>query len=332
MTRQRWRAMAMAAMVAAAAGACGRNSPSIAVRDGSESKAITGVWWLMFALAAAVYAVVGGLVIASLLRGKRKTRPESPRPARDNAFIVIGGIVVPIAILMLLAAVTVRTTTHLRNPRAGELRINVTGRRWWWEVRYPDAGVTTANEIHVPVGRQVDIRLRTTDVIHSFWVPRLAGKVDTIPDQTNDLRVTARRAGTYLGECAEFCGLQHANMRFTVIAEAPADFGRWLSRRGAVTATPSNDEQALGQVAFEREACAGCHTIRGTTASGIVGPDLSDFGERRSIGAGTVPNTPARLAAWIANAQSLKPGIIMPPFALDPREVDALVAYLESLK
>ncbi len=236
-------------------------------------------------------------------------------------------------ILALLAFVTISTTKAVRAVVPGELRIQVVGKRWWWDVRYPHAGVTTANEIHIPVGEPVDIALSSDNVIHSFWVPQLAGKVDTIPGQVNHLRLKATTAGTYRGECAEFCGIQHANMNFDVVAQPAAEFERWLARAGGGGGTsPSSDEAAQGELVFMREACAGCHTIRGTQAAGTIGPDLTTFGGRASIGALTMPNTPENLARWITDSQSIKPGNLMPPIALSPRDLQAVVAYLEGLK
>jgi cytochrome c oxidase subunit 2 len=227
----------------------------------------------------------------------------------------------------------VNTTSDLRNAAPGELRVEVVGKRWWWDVRYPDDGVATANEIHIPVGRPVDVTLRSDNVIHSFWVPQLAGKMDTIPGQVNHLHLKATTAGTYRGECAEYCGIQHAHMDFLVIADPPADFARWLTRRrGGAGLTASSDEADRGQVVFNREACAGCHTVRGTPATGTVGPDLSDFGARQWIGSLTVPNTTANLEHWIADPQDVKPGNLMPPTNLSPADLAAIAAYLEGLK
>jgi cytochrome c oxidase subunit 2 len=236
-------------------------------------------------------------------------------------------------ILLVLAVVTVHTTSALRRPSARELAIDVVGKQWWWAVSYPDAGVRTANEIHLPAGQPVDLRLTTTDVIHSFWVPELAGKEDTIPGQVNHLRFTADRPGTYLGRCAEFCGLQHAHMDISVVVETPGDFGRWLARETRVGQAPTSDEAARGAAVFQREACAGCHTIRGTNASGTVGPNLSDVGARRTLGAGVLENTDANLEQWILDAPSLKEGIVMPSFrSLPADDIAALATYLESLR
>ena len=252
---------------------------------------------------------------------------------RDDTFIWFGGIIVPVVILAVLAVVTVTTTKALRSPHRGELRIEVVGKRWWWDVNYPDARVLTANEIHIPTGRPVDLVLTSDNVIHSFWVPQLAGKVDMIPGQTNHLRLQASTPGTYRGQCAEYCGLQHAKMSLLVIADPPADFDRWLTRRSSGAGlTPTSEQAAQGELVFMRETCAGCHTVRGTQAAGKLGPDLSDFGSRRWIGSISEPNTPGALQAWIANPQTVKPGNLMPPSSLSSEELRQVTAYLEGLK
>ncbi len=333
MTRA-FRATAVVVAVTTLAGCGNGSSPSILDRAGNESDHVASLWWLMFGLAAAVYVLVAGLVLWAIARGRRRERGQAPkRGPSDGLFIWGGGLLMPVAVLAVLAVVTVTTTKDVRQPSSDELRIHVAGEQWWWDITYPDGGVRTANEIHVPVGRPVDIALSSDNVVHSFWVPQLAGKVDLIPGQTNHLRLTATSAGTYRGQCAEFCGLQHAHMAFVVIAESPQDFARWLARRSSGAGINPTDEQAAqGQRVFERESCAGCHTIKNTSAQGTVGPDLSDFGERRSIGALTVPNTPANLSRWITNSQSIKPGNLMPPIKLDSTELAEVVAYLEGLK
>jgi cytochrome c oxidase subunit 2 len=336
---QRRRAVAAATvvLVGLALGACSGNSPSILGGKGSESRSIANVWWIMFSLAAAVYVVVAAFILFALFRGRRRAAGGDGAPAEsrvsDTGFIVAGGIVVPTLILAVLAVVTVRTASELRRPDSQALRVDVVGKQWWWAVRYPTLGITTANEIHVPVGRPVEIGLQSDNVIHSFWVPQLAGKVDTIPGQRNHLRLEAREPGTYRGECAEYCGIQHANMSYLVIADEPGEFDRWLTRRGAGAGlTPVSEEAARGQVVFNRESCAGCHTVRGTQAMGTIGPDLSDFGARRSIGSMTIANSGAELSRWITDPGGVKPGTLMPPTALSPDDLAAVVAYLEGLK
>jgi cytochrome c oxidase subunit 2 len=321
--------------VALVMAACSNDSPSALDGKGPEARRIAGVSWLMFGLAAVVYVVVAGFIVVAIRRGRRR-QEDSPKPARepkDDTFIWFGGIVAPVVILAVLAVVTIRTTQDLRAVEQGELRIQVTAKRWWWDVRYPDAGVATANEIHIPAGRPIDIELTSDNVIHSFWVPQLAGKVDTIPGQTNHLRLKADEPGTYRGACAEYCGIQHANMSYLVIADPAAEFDRWLTRRASAAGlTPGSEQAARGQLVFNRESCAGCHAVRGTPATATIGPDLSNFGERQSIGSLTVPNTPENLSRWITEPDRVKPGNLMPPTALSPDDLAAVVAYLEGLK
>jgi cytochrome c oxidase subunit 2 len=334
MTARGWRRVAATVAVAAATvvlAGCGDGDPqTILDGGGTESHRVASLWWLMFGLAAAVYIVVGGLVVVAILRGRRTGDPDTE--SEGNGFIWTGGIAMPVVILAVLGVVTVTTTRAVRQEDPGELRVDVAGEQWWWDVDYPDAGVRTANEVHVPVGTVVDVELRSDNVIHSFWVPALAGKVDLIPGQTNHLRFTAREPGTYRGRCAEFCGLQHAHMDFVVIAQPRQDFDRWLARRtSGAGVTPTDEAAAQGQRVFEREACAGCHQIAGTEADGTQGPDLTDFGTRQRIGAGVLDNTPDDLRRWITDPQGVKPGNLMPRVPLSDEEVDEIVAYLESL-
>jgi cytochrome c oxidase subunit II len=299
---------------------------------GQEARHVASLWWVMFALAAGVYIIVAAFILVALVRGRRTETGKSSRIG-DDTFIWFGGIGVPVVILGVLAGLTVTTTKAVRNPDSGALRVEVVGKRWWWAVDYPDQRVSSANEIHVPVGQQVDITLKTDNVAHSFWVPQLAGKLDLLPGVTNLLPIKATKPGVYEGVCAEYCGIQHAHMSFRVIAESPGDFERWMTRRAANAGTTGQSELAAkGQLVFTREACAGCHTVNGTQATGTLGPDLSDFGGRQTIGAGTVPNTPGYLAAWITNSQTIKSGNLMPPISLSSADLNALVAYLEGLK
>jgi cytochrome c oxidase subunit 2 len=288
----------------------------------------------MFALAAGVYVTVGGLILYGIIRGRRQ--PDSPSQLKENHFIVIGGVIAPALILAVVGVTTVTTTAALRKPSSLPVRIEVVGKLWWWQVTYVDDGFVTANEMHIPAGQPIEVGLDSDNVIHSFWVPQLAGKLDTIPGQHNVLRFTASTTGTfpsrYRGECAEFCGIGHAQMAFVVVVDSPGDYERWVARHQLTPASPASDEAALGELVFARQSCAGCHTIRGTQAQGDLGPNLTDFGSRSTIGAGTVPNDPGHLSGWIANAPAVKPGALMPPVSLTPAELRALVAYLEGLK
>ncbi|HEY4396108.1 MAG TPA: cytochrome c oxidase subunit II [Acidimicrobiia bacterium] len=305
-------------------------STSAVDAHGSEARHIAGLWWLMFGLAVGVYVVVGGFIIVAAVRGRSGT----PRRSRisQNMFITVGGLLVPALILLVLAVVTVTTTGALRKAGRDPVRIEVTGERWWWAIRYRDRQIVTANELHIPVGQPVEIGLDSDNVVHSFWVPELAGKVDTIPGQRNVLRFTAEKAGAYLGVCAEFCGIQHAHMGFRVIAQSPGAFERWATAHAQPPLEPASELAADGALRFQRLPCAGCHTVRGTQAHGTVGPDLTDFGSRASIGAGAVANNASNLGRWVRHAQSVKPGALMPDLTLSDDDVQALVAYLESLR
>jgi cytochrome c oxidase subunit 2 len=216
------------------------------------------------------------------------------------------------------------------------LTIDVTGHQWWWEVQYEDPNpskiVSTANEIHVPVGQPVQFKLRATDVIHSFWAPNLNGKRDLIPGYTTTLWFQADSAGIYRGQCAEFCGLEHAQMAFYIVAEPPVQFAAWLAAASAPHQPPTDSTLVAGQQVFMSSGCPLCHSIAGTEARGTVGPGLSHFKSRASLGAGTLSNTRANLALWISNPQAIKPGVRMPALPLKPAELNALVSYLETLK
>ncbi|HEV7888102.1 MAG TPA: cytochrome c oxidase subunit II [Acidimicrobiales bacterium] len=289
---------------------------------GPDAAHISGLFWLMVTMGTVIYIVTMTALVVALFRGRQGARPSR---FSDNAFIVGGGVVVPTLVLFVLAFATVRATNKVTAPRRDAVRLEVVGYQYWWRVEYhTPVRATTANEVHIPVGRPVDITLTSVDVNHSFWIPELAGKVDTIPGQRNLLHLQADKAGTYRGQCAEFCGLQHTHMAMLVIAEPQADFDRWVRTQ----ARPA----AAGSAVFEHQSCAGCHTIRGTSADGTLGPDLTHLAGRRTLGAVTAPNTAQNLAKWIHNAQDFKPGSLMPPVPMDPAELDALVAYLETLE
>lgn len=214
--------------------------------------------------------------------------------------------------------------------------ITLVGYQWWWHVEYehpqPSLRATTANELHLPVGRPVVITLRAGDVIHSFWVPKLHGKIDLIPGRANTMTLRADTPGVFRGQCGEYCGLQHAHMALVVVAEPPDQYERWLAALRAPAPDPSTPEQTRGRQIVERGPCALCHTVRGTSAGGRTAPDLTHFASRSTIGAGTAPNTRGYLAGWIADPQHLKPGNKMPPTGLSPDDLQAVLAYLETLR
>ena len=298
---------------------------------GTGASKIAGLWWLMFALGLAVFIVVMALVFVAIRQGRAKHRTGEASGFPGPRFVVIGGIIIPFAILTVVFGYTLWVAHGLADDGNADLTIVVEGRQFWWHVTYPDHDVVTANEIHIPVGLSVDVQLITADVIHSFWVPKLHGKLDLMPGQTNTLRLNADEAGEYRGQCAEFCGEQHANMAFLVIAQSPDEFDRWISQQQQVPAEPSDPMVKEGQQAFLGSACVVCHTVRGTNASGDLGPDLTHLASRRTLAAGTLENNRGNLAGWILDPQSIKPGNLMPATNLAPDQLHAILDYLESL-
>ena len=242
-----------------------------------------------------------------------------------------GGPATPGACFRLPPKPTVRAAAP-----EGALRVHVTGHMWWWEVRYrgPEGEwIATANELRIPVGRPVAVSLSSPDVIHSFWVPSLAGKVDVIPGRLTEITLRADRPGVYRGQCAEFCGAQHAHMALWIVADPPEEFNRWMLAQRAPAREPVTDQQQQGRELFETRACVLCHTVRGTGARATIGPDLTHIASRRTIAAGVFPNNTAYLTAWVTHAQSLKPGVAMPDVTdFTGEELHALVAYLQHLQ
>ena len=293
----------------------------------------------MLITAAVVFVLVMVALLWAMFRRRGPSEPAVEDPRRDRpmrtAVLLATGATTAILFVFLIYDVSVgRTIT--KNPGKDALQIRVTGHQWWWEVQYRDSlpknWVTTANEIHVPVGRPVVFELRSTDVIHSFWPPNLSPKRDQIPGDENSLWFQADSAGVYRGECAEFCGHQHANMAFVLVAEPPGEFAEWLAGQRDTAATPTDALARRGKDIFLASSCVMCHAIAGTPAGSRIGPDLTHLASRRTIAAGTLSNTRGNLAGWILDPQAIKPGVKMPPNQLSGPDVLALVAYLETLK
>ncbi len=332
---------AVVARVAATPAPGGAEHPNALDPRGPDAQTIAHAWWFLFWTALVVLVVMLAFIGWASLRGRRRppasdgpdaTATEAtPMGLSAHRFITIGGVVVPALILTVVGIVTIVSTKNLQAAPRQPVHIEVTGADWFWRISYPDSGVVTANEIVVPVGVPVEVGLESTDVIHSFWVPQLTGKTDLIPGNHNTTHFTASVAGTYRGQCAEFCGLQHANMAFFVRAVPQSEFAAWIDARRAAPAPPTADELVKGRRAFETLSCAGCHTVAGTTAHGQVGPDLTDVGSRQTLGAGVIANTPEQMRHWITDSQSIKPGNKMPPIQLTSDQVDELASYLESL-
>ncbi len=305
---------------------------------GSAASDLNVLFWVMLALGLAVFVLVV-VLFARAARGNPVASEDDPaRRSRSEAderraarLVIGGGIVLPVIVLIPLTVVMLVVGNRLA-PRLGDgYEIRVVAHQFWWEIEYPETGMVTANEIHIPAGTPVQLRLETADVIHSVWVPELAGKIDMIPGQTTEMRIEADQPGRYLGQCAEFCGAQHARMRFVVVAHPPADFDLWLADQTGPARSPSGELAVGGAQLFAEVGCAACHSIRGTDADGVLGPDLTRIATRATLAAGTVDNTPAHMAEWILDPQGVKPGNRMPATPLTDDQVAALVAYMEQL-
>ena len=315
----------LAVGVAVQVGGCGRQSPSTLDPHGPSSGRVAGLWWLLFWLALAVFTLVALLILVAVAR--RRGADVVARRRGGEWVVIAGGVVLPALVLTAVWGISLRDMSALGDTGRDSLTVRVVGHEWWWEVHYPAEGVVTANEIHIPSGQRVRFELSTADVIHSFWVPQLAPKTDLIAGMTNVTWLEARQPGTYRGQCAEYCGLQHANMAVLVIAEPPAAFQRWLTEQRQAVARPSDPVAARGLETIERNSCAACHTLRGTSANGKVGPDLTHFGSRRTLGAGVLPNTRGNVGGWIIDSQTIKPGNHMPAQQLTPDQLQAVLRY-----
>ena len=327
--------------MALALAACGA-SPSVLSPRTPEAGRINNLFLIMTAIATAVCLLIIGLLLAAWLR----RRPDSatvdlrrgPVPAHllwvsGTTWIVGGGIAFPLVVLgvVFVLELGVLNATPI-SAGSSDLTIDVIGHQWWWEVRYPQLGIVTANEIHIPAGQTVDVRLTTADVIHSFWVPELAPKLDLINSLTNTLTLTDVPPGQYRGQCAEFCGVQHALMGMLVVAEPPAAFSAWAQQQAQPAATPDGAQARQGQQVFLSQQCVYCHTVRGTTAKGQLGPDLTHVASRQTLAAVTLLNTAGNLGGWVVDPQGLKPGNRMPHTELTSEQLQLLLAYLENLK
>jgi cytochrome c oxidase subunit 2 len=347
--------------------ACETDTPySTLVSEGSHGQNILALLQPIAIAALVVFVVVEGLLIYSVVRFRRRAQ-VMPVQTHGNTRIEILWTIAPAIILLVIAVLTFRTQAVNSYQPPEALRVEVVGHQWFWEFKYPEQGIVTGNDLYIPVGRDVTFVLDSIDVIHSFWVPRLAGKTDVIPNNTNYISFRALKEGIYKGECAEYCGEEHALMRFRVIAVAPDVFERWVTEHktpparpagdyviptaapkqtttpnapkptAAPTATPPADPAARGQITFIRKGCVGCHVIDGVPqAKGQTGPNLTYFGSRLTIAAGTIPNTPENLHSWLHDPGAIKPGNLMAaaikPGVLSDQELTDLVAYLEGMK
>jgi cytochrome c oxidase subunit 2 len=330
MSAPNWTRLVAIAACALVLGGC-EGVQSTLAPQGPEAARVARLFWALTIGSAVILA--GVVVLAAVaLTGRAPAR----RRLDNEAIVIAGGIVFPI---VTLTAVLVWSEIVMgANATRGDgnvVRIGVVGERWWWRVTYRDdegRRIESANELRIPVGRPVEIELTSADVIHSFWVPKLAGKLDMIPGRRNVLRLQADAPGAMRGQCAEYCGGPHALMALYVLAEPPEAFDRWAAEQRQAAASPASELQQRGR-ALLLANCATCHTVRGTPAAGRRGPDLTHVGSRRSIGAGLLPANAGTFAAWISSSQHLKPGNLMPSFeSFGAEDLRALAAYLESLR
>lgn len=336
------RAAGRAALVIVCAMIGGASAPMTFMSAyGRKASTVLPLTWAVTAISLAVIVIILGLVVAGAWRNgatlAREAIPRLPIGHTDSglAWIYVGvGISTVVLLVILVWTMWVLAKIYLP-PARPAVTVLITAHQWWWEAKYigrsPSETFTTANEIHIPTGVPVMFKLTSADVIHSFWVPLLNGKTDTIPGQTNVTWLDASRPGIYRGQCTEYCGLQHAKMALYVIAQTPADFQRWWKKQLQPAPPITTATAQTNQNAFILR-CGACHTVRGTDAGGIVGPDLSHLMNRHTIAAGTIANTPGNLSAWIANPQGIKPGSLMPTLGISGRELNEIRSYLVTLR
>ena len=339
---------------------CGGPFPQSALRPGSDfATSLDDLFRGIFFWAVIVFVLVEGALLLAVFRFRDNEGKRQAEHVHGNTILEISWTIAPAIILVLIAVPTIRTIWEVDRPTTDPdaLLVEAVGRQWWWEFRYPELGIVTANELHVPVGRTIDLRLTSADVIHSFWFPRAGGKRDVIPGHENHLWFAMDSVGVFPGQCAEFCGMSHALMKMEMVSQTPDEFETWVAnqQRSAVgtgeTAVPpepeADQEEAIaedplgpelrriltaGNQAFMQSGCIACHKIAGTPAAGVLGPDLTHVGSRRTIAAGILENTPENMADWLRNPEQVKPGVLMPNLNLDEDTIRTLVAYLESLK
>jgi cytochrome c oxidase subunit 2 len=314
-------------------GGCDK-SPSTLNPSGPVAKTQSDLFWIILIIATFVFVVVTGVLLYSIFRFRERPGMPEPRQIHGHTRLEIFWTAGASVILGIVLFFTIFYMVQLGEPvSANTLHVRAIGHQWWWEFQYTDTGVVTGDELHVPQGTVVHVDLASDNVIHSFWIPELAGKTDVIPGHANTMWFKGDRVGRYRGECAEFCGTQHANMDFVVVVDPPGVFDNWLQMQKMQALTPTTDAQTRGHELFLHQGCISCHSIAGVSAIGHIGPDLTHFGGRQLIAGGVLSNTPENLATWLNDPQAVKPGNDMVlPQKLTADQISDLVAYLESLK
>jgi cytochrome c oxidase subunit 2 len=339
--RRLWALLGLAALVLAA---CSQDYPYNSLAPGGPvAQKQKDLFVLVFWIAVAVFILVEGALVFAAIRFRRRGPDDLPVQVHGNTRLEIVWTILPALLLAGIAVPTVGTIFELSRIPENAMEVTVTAHQWWWEVRYPteDPEVVTANEIHIPMGRPVSFTLESEDVIHSFWVPTLGGKQDLVPGDTRNLVLQADRPGTYFGQCAEYCGRSHANMKFVVVAESQADFDAWVEAEQEPPARPEEDTEAGEGAALFKQfttgkgsgSCLACHSVDPTGQEGAqIGPNLTHFGSRTVLAGGILENTPENVARWLADPGAVKPGARMPDYALSEEQIEDLVVYLESLE
>jgi cytochrome c oxidase subunit II len=328
-------ALAFAVVLVLATSACSGNQAMLNPQ-GPPARSIAAFTWVLFGVCTVVYVAVLAALWWALARRRRDTDEHAATTQRMTRTVVAATVLTAatLVVLTISSEVAGRGLTGGREP--GAITVEVIGHQWWWDFLYRDVTpsdvVNSPNELHIPVGLPVVLEFSSRDVIHSFWVPNLQGKRDLVPGQVTRMWIQADAAGTYRGQCAEFCGHQHANMAFIVVAEPMEQFQSWLQAQRRPAPEPASEEARRGRDVFLRSTCATCHTIRGTDAGSRFGPDLTHVASRQTIAAGTLPNTRGHLAGWIADSQSIKPGNRMPPNPLNASDLQAVLSYVRSLR
>ncbi len=299
-----------------------------------EANDINNLFLKYLILAGIIIALVAGLVIVGAIRFSSKKHPGEPKQIFGNKKLEITWTLVPFLILVFFFALTLRAMEEINSPVSENRKpdIIIVAHQWWWDMRYPEYKIITANELHIPVGKKLLMEIESADVIHDWWVPALGRKIDAVPGRKNYTWIEADSAGTYEGTCAEFCGAEHAWMRIKVIAQTKPYFDKWINDQQQVPAAPKDSTALLGDMLFQKETCGDCHAIAGTPADAHVGPDLTHIASRETILSGRLTNTRENLTRWLADPQKVKPGAHMPDFRFNRPQINELVTYLEGLK